>query len=164
MGRSSFTLLDSRAAKLLGRYGLTLSETLVPEQALKDRIARKLVPESVAGLFDQTSAEVARRLDLLGSELTAFDPTLTAALGKSRAKILYQLGKVQRKTELEALRRDGRASADAASLNGLLYPQEHLQERFHSILPFLAQRGLDLVDRLYDLVKVDCPDHRIVTL
>ncbi|MGH9592892.1 MAG: hypothetical protein ACRD5L_07355, partial [Bryobacteraceae bacterium] len=111
-----------------------------------------------------TSAEIGRRLDQLGSELTPFDPTLTAALGKSRSKILYQLGKVRRKTEIEALRRDARASAEATTLSSVLYPHGHLQERFYSILPFLAKHGLDLVDRLYDLVKVDCPDHRVVTL
>jgi uncharacterized protein YllA (UPF0747 family) len=164
MARASFTLLDARAAKLLERYCLSLSETLVSEASLKDRIARELVPDSLASRFEQTSAEVGQRLDQLGSELVTFDPTLTAALGKSRAKILYQLGKVRRKTELEALRRDGRAAAEAATLSGLLYPHGYLQERFYSILPFLAKHGLDLVDRLYDLVQVDCPDHRIVTL
>ncbi len=164
MARAGFTLVDARAAKLLERYGLSLTETLVPEASLKDRIARKLVPESLVSRFEHTSAEVERRLDQLGSELSPFDPTLTAALGKSRAKILYQLGKVRRKTEAEALRRDGRASAEAAYLSALLYPQGHLQERTYSILPFLAKHGMDLVDRLYDLVKVDCPDHRVVTL
>jgi uncharacterized protein YllA (UPF0747 family) len=164
MARASFTFLDARAAKLLARYRLALTDALVSEGALRDRIARALVPESVGNLFAQTSSEIERRLDHLGAELASFDPTLTASLGKSRAKIVYQLGKVRRKTELEGLRRDGRATAEAAYLSRLLYPHGHLQERFHSILPFLAQHGLDLVDRLYDLVKVDCPDHRIVTL
>ena len=43
----------------------------------------------------------------------------------------------------------------------MLYPHRHLQERFYSILPFLAQHGLGLVDRVYDAVELDCPDHRI---
>ena len=38
------------------------------------------------------------------------------------------------------------------------------QERFYSILPFLAQHGMDLVDRLYKIVQTDCPDHRVVTI
>ncbi len=164
LSRAGFTLVDRRASKLLNRYHLALTDTFVSEGALKDRIGRELVPDSLAGSFEQTSADVERRIDVLGSQLTSFDPTLTAALEKSRAKIVYQLGKLRRKTELEALRRDGRAAAEATYLNGLLYPHGHLQERFHSILPFLAEHGLDLVDRLYDLVKVDCPDHRVVTL
>jgi len=62
------------------------------------------------------------------------------------------------------LRRDARASEEARYLSALLYPHRHMQERFYSILPFLAQHGLDLVDRLYEVVQVDCPDHRVVTL
>ncbi|HEY2842044.1 MAG TPA: bacillithiol biosynthesis cysteine-adding enzyme BshC [Bryobacteraceae bacterium] len=162
--RASFTLLEGRAAKLLGRYGLTVPDALGPEESLKDRIARKLVPEAVARLFEETSSEFARQLDRLGGGLEHFDPTLAASLVKSRGKILYQLEKTRKKTGRETMRRDARASEEARYLSDLLYPHKHLQERFYSILPFMAQHGLDLRDRLYEVVRMDCPDHRIVTL
>jgi bacillithiol biosynthesis cysteine-adding enzyme BshC len=164
VSRTSFTLLDARAAKLLARYGLTLTDTLAPEESLKERIAHALIPPGVASLFEETSAEITRRLDRLGTGLETFDPTLAAALGKSRTKVLYQFEKLRKKTERETLRRDARASEEARYLSSLLYPQRHMQERFYSMLPFLAQHGLDLVDRLYDVVQVDCPDHRVVTI
>lgn len=164
VSRSSFTLLDARTAKLLSRYGLTLTDALVPEEALKERIAQALIPGPVADLFAETSAEVTRRLDRLNSGLEQLDPTLVAALSKSRAKILYQFEKMRKKTERETLRRDARASEEARYLNAMLYPHRHPQERFYSILPFLAQHGLDMVDRLYQVVQTDCPDHRVVTL
>jgi bacillithiol biosynthesis cysteine-adding enzyme BshC len=168
VSRASFTLVNARAAKLLARYGLTLPDTLAPEDALKERIAHALIPEAVASLFEETQTEITRRLDKLGAGLETFDPTLAAALGKSRTKVLYQFEKLRKKTERETLRRDARASEEARYLSSLLYPHRHLQERFYSILPFLAQHGaqhgLDLVDRLYDVVQVDCPDHRVVTL
>jgi hypothetical protein len=44
------------------------------------------------------------------------------------------------------------------------YPHRHPQERFYSILPFLAQHGLDLIDRLSDAVEPMCPDHRVYTI
>jgi bacillithiol synthase len=162
--RTSFTLLDARAAKLLQRYGLTLTDTLAPEEAVKDRIAHALIPAPVASLFEETQAEVTRQLERLGAGLDSFDPTLVAALGKSRGKILHQFEKMRKKAEREILRRDVRASEEARYLSSLLYPHRHMQERFYSILPFLAQHGLDLVDRLYEVVRVDCPDHRVVTL
>jgi len=46
----------------------------------------------------------------------------------------------------------------------MLYPHKHPQERFYSILPFLAQHGLDLIDRLSDAVDPMCPDHRVYTI
>jgi bacillithiol biosynthesis cysteine-adding enzyme BshC len=162
--RASVTLLDARASKLLTRYGLALTDILAPEEPLKERIAHALIPETVAGLFEETSAEVTKRLDKLGAGLEIFDPTLAAALGKSRAKIQHQLSKMRTKTERETLRRDARASEEARYLSSLLYPHRHMQERFYSMLPFLAEHGLDLVDRLYEVVQVDCPDHRVVTL
>ena len=164
VSRASFTLLDARAAKLMGRYGLTIPDTLTPEDSLKERIARTLIPEAVASLFEETSTEVTKRLDRLGDGLEKLDPTLAASSRKSRAKILYQFEKLRKKTERETLRRDARASEEARYLSALLYPHRHPQERFYSILPFLAQHGLDLVDRLYEVVQVDCPDHRVVTI
>ena len=108
--------------------------------------------------------EIARHLDQLTGHLQAFDPTLASAMGKSRAKILYQLERMGRKTARETLRRDARATADADHLANMIYPHRHPQERFYSILPFLAQHGLDLIDRLYDALEPMCPDHRVYTL
>ena len=115
-------------------------------------------------MFEETSADVTQRLDRLGAGLERLDPTLAASLTKSRAKILYQIDKTRKKAERETMRRDVRASEESRYLSALLYPHRHMQERFYSILPFLAQHGLDLVDRLYDAVQADCPDHRVVTL
>lgn len=161
--RCGFTLLDARAEKLLQRFDLSFLDVMVHADALRQRIARKLVPEELRGRFTETSANAARLLNALTGELLGFDPTLAAAAAKSRAKILYQLEKLRRKTEREALRRDDQAAADAAYLRGLIYPEGHMQERLHSILPFLAQHGLDLVDRLYAQARPDCPDHRVLT-
>ena len=77
-------------------------------------------------------------------------------------KIRYQLAKIERKAGREALRRNARAARDAASLYGLVYPERHLQERLYSILPFIAKHGTYLVERLYEVVQLDCPDHRLV--
>jgi len=164
VSRTSFTLLDARAAKLLARYRLALTDTLAPEESLKEKIAHALIPESVASLFEDASGEILRKLDRLGAGLETFDPTLAAALGKSRTKVLYQFEKLRKKTEREALRRDARASEEARYLSSLLYPHRHMQERFYSILSFIAQHGFELVDRLYEVVQVDCPDHQVVTL
>ena len=160
--RRGFTLLDARSEKLLTRFGLALPDVLVHEQALQGRIARRLVPDVLGGRFGSAAAEATRLLDELGNQLRGFDPTLAAATAKSRSKVLYQIEKLRRKTERETLRRDARASADAAYLRGLLYPEGHMQERLYSILPFLAQYGLNLVDRLYAQVQPDCPDHRVL--
>jgi len=157
-------LLDGHAAKLLARFHITVADTLVPEESLKARIAQALIPDGLVRHFEDTSAEFGVRLEQLATEVGAFDPTLGPAIGKGRAKILHQVDKIRRKTERETLRRDARASADAAYLGSLLYPHRHLQERLYSILPFMAEHGMDLAERIRDLAVLDCPDHRVVTL
>jgi hypothetical protein len=123
-----------------------------------------MVPDSLERAFADASGGVVRTLDALRGELDRFDPTLAAALDKSRAKILYQIEKIRHKSARETLRRDDRAAADARRLSGLLYPHRHLQERFYTILPFLAGHGLELIDQLYESVQPDCPDHRVLTV
>ncbi len=162
--RQSATLLDGRAAKLMDRYGISLPDFFAGEEALRERMARTLVPPQLGTAITQTRSKSQQTLDELSAALAAFDPTLEAALDKSRRKIAWQLSKIERKVAREALRRNERASTDAEYLNGLIYPQKHLQERFYSILPFLARHGLDLVDRLSETLTVDCRDHRVAVL
>jgi uncharacterized protein YllA (UPF0747 family) len=107
---------------------------------------------------------VAEALAALRNPMAAFDPTLAAALDKSTAKILYQLSKVERKTGREVLRRQEAASDDAARLSRLVAPHRHLQERFYSVVPFLAWYGSGLIRRLYDNVNLDSPDHILLPL
>ena len=69
-----------------------------------------------------------------------------------------------RKTASEILRRDQRAAKDAGYLMNLVYPHKHLQERFYSIVPFLAKYGWDLPQRLFENVQLTCPHHMVRTI
>ena len=162
--RAGFTLLDARTAKLLSRYKLDVLDVCVHPDKLRDRIAAVLVPEELHRALDQTTGDIAARLETLAGKLEAFDPSLAKSLGRSRAKILYQLGKIQHKTARETLRRDDRARAEAEYLMGSLYPHRHLQERFYSVLPFLAEQGFELIPELLDAVQLACPDHQVLRL
>ena len=62
------------------------------------------------------------------------------------------------------LARDERASHDTAYINGLIYPNKHLQERFYSIVPLLAKHGPELIGQLYEGIHLDCPDHQMLVV
>lgn len=164
LSRSGFTLLDVKSHKLMARYGLTLSSFFHGEESLREAIARKLMPTDLIAEFEQVRNSTAASLDGLRSDVTAFDSTLAAALDKSRAKILYQLSKMEQKTARETFRRNERADADAAYMARLIYPEKHLQERYYSILPFIAKHGPGLMDTLYEHVYLDCPDHKVLVV
>lgn len=165
VSRGGFTLLDARTAKLMERYGLTVPAFFHGEDGIREAIARKLVPPALTDEFGKVRRTVSQSVERLRGELTGFDPTLAAAVDKSSAKILYQLSKIERKAAHETLKRDKRAGDDAGYMSGLIFPDKHLQERYYSILPFLARNGVsDLMDTLYEHVRLECPDHQVLVV
>ena len=159
VSRSGFTLFDSRSAKLMERYRLRPKDFFHGMEPLREQIASRLIPETLDRHFDEVSQNTSESLDKLNRAILEFDPTLAAALEKSRTKIAHQLTKMRAKVARETLRRSERAADDAEYLYNTFYPEKHLQERFYGMLPFLARHGLDLIDQLYDSVRLDCPDH-----
>lgn len=164
LSRAGFTLLDARAAKLMDRYGLTLPDVFHGEERVRDQIAGRLVPSELMHEFGEMERSAADSLTRLRDHLAAFDSTLAASADKTRAKILYQLSKIERKTARETLRKNNRAADEAAYVSGLIFPEKHLQERLYSILPFVAQHGPGLMDTLYENISLECPDHRILVV
>ncbi len=162
--RTGFTLINTRARKLMDRYQLRLESFFGGEDALSEEIAGRLTPPEVASAIASARATTDSSLAQLRGSVAAFDTTLAEALDRGSAKIRYQLEKLERKVGRETMRRNLRAQEESAYLNGLLYPHKHLQERFYTILPFLAQHGTEIVAELYNNVRLDCPDHHIVYL
>jgi len=162
--RAGFTLLDERTEKILSRYGLTIVDTLIHETALRERLAAKLIPADVIEKVAQLRQRIGGEVETLYAVVQALDPTLEKVLAKSSAKMIYQLDKMQRKTARQALQRDEQAQRHAEFLHHSLYPHRHMHERFYSILPFLAQHGMDLIERIYEHVEVSCPDHQVLPI
>jgi bacillithiol biosynthesis cysteine-adding enzyme BshC len=164
VARNGFTLLDARTSKLMKRYGLSLPDFFHGDESVRDTISQKLIPPALTQQFGEIQQATAVSLQRLRNDLVAFDESLAFAADKSRAKILYQLSKIERKTAREALNRNQRAAEEATYMSGLIYPGKHLQERLYSILPFLAKHGLALTETLYERIRLDCPDHRVLVV
>ncbi|HYA16386.1 MAG TPA: bacillithiol biosynthesis cysteine-adding enzyme BshC [Bryobacteraceae bacterium] len=162
--RVGFTLIDERGRKRMARYGVGPADLFVREQVLHDRIAKRLVPQSLRDSLQHTRAGVEAALSCFASDLDKFDGSLASALKTSRRKIEYQMGKIERKTAAQIMARDEQATRDAALLSGLVYPETHLQERFYSILPLIAKFGPGLIDELHAAIRIDCPDHQFAVV
>jgi uncharacterized protein YllA (UPF0747 family) len=162
--RAGFTVLDNRSQKRIDRYGLTLANFFHGKDGLRERIAAALIPADLSLRMRDTVVDVDAAVERLRMRLLDFDPTLAKALSTSARKIRHQVAKIEAKTGREAMRRDERASRDAASLYGLIYPERHLQERLYSILPLVAKHGFDLIDRVYESIRIDSADHGLLVL
>ena len=162
--RAGFTILDERAQKRMRRYGLGSADLFSGERALGDNIGRRLTPPRLKQRLDDTQAAFTTALDALSGDLKKFDISLAGALETSRRKIEYQAGKIVAKTTRRILERDEQAVRDARALSGFAFPEKHLQERFYSVIPFLAMFGMEVIDDLYSAVQIECPDHQMITL
>jgi bacillithiol biosynthesis cysteine-adding enzyme BshC len=162
--RAGFTLIDERAAKRMGKYRLSPTDLMTRADVLQQRIAGQLVPGALQDRLARTNLEIGKALDSLSAELQRFDVSLVNALATSRRKIEHQAGKIARKTAAQILAKDQQAQRDAASLHGLVFPENHLQERLYSFIPLLAKFGPDLVAQVYEHVKTECPDHQFAVV
>ena len=162
--RASFTLLDSRTAKLLGKYGLSLTDCMTYDADFRARMAARLTPPQLRAQFERQRTAVDRALGELRGSLGHFDPTLAEALDRSARKIRYQFEKIEGKAGREILRRDERSGDDADRLAAWLYPHRSQQERRYSILSFQARFGERLYDEIYEAIRPECADHQALVL
>ena len=162
--RNSYTLLDRKSEKIVQRYHLSPPQLLGPREQIESRIAASLVPPEMLDEFHSIHSTVDGALIKFRSHLSAFDPTLEDSAQKSAAKVRYQLEKLSHKAAKEAMRRNEQALRSAEYLANFVYPHRHLQERFYSIVPFLAKYGMDLPGQLLNETQLVCPDHIVRTL
>lgn len=162
--RAGFTLVSPHTLKLLHRYKLELTDFFHGEEKLREKAAGALVNPQLLGRMDESRAAALLSLGRMSNDLKSFDPSIAKALGRSRRKIEYQFDKIARKVGREALLRSDRAGHDVAALTHLLFPRHRLQERLYSGLVQVAQFGPDLAQRIYQEMKLDCADHRVLVM
>jgi len=164
MPRAGFTILDEKSAKHMRRYGLAAADVFADERTLGDAIGRRLVPQQLKRSLENTQSAFTVALNALEADLAKLDPSLVAALANSRKKIEYQAGRLVAKTTRRIYERDEQAARHARQLSGFVFPAKHLQERYYSVLPFLAQFGMGFIDDVCAATQIGCPDHQFLTL
>ena len=134
---------------------MTVAQVMAHEGALKERIARALVPR-VGGAVARSGDGESHR----GSSTTCngIARSLRSHARRRRWARAARRSCIRSKSSGARPRAKPcaamtRASADARHLAAMLYPHRHPQERFYSILPFLAQHGLDLSIGFTDAVE-----------
>jgi bacillithiol biosynthesis cysteine-adding enzyme BshC len=139
--RPGFTLVDTKAAKLLRTYKLKVEDIWAGSQEVRRRMELVSVPNQISRDFDRNHKQVMRMLDQLKDQVLKLDPTLEGAVETARRKIDYQIDKLRRKTGRAQDAKAGLLSGHESFLEHLLYPHKTLQSRELCLLPFLARWG-----------------------
>ena len=141
LSRPGFTLVDTKAAKLLRTYKLKVEDIWAGSQEVRRKMELASVPKQVSRDFDRNHKQVMRMLDQLKDQLQELDPTLRGSVETARSKIDYQIDKLRRKTGRAQDSKAGLLSGHEDFLEHLLYPHKTLQSRELCLLPFLARWG-----------------------
>ncbi len=162
--RFSATLMEPKAASLLERYSLRLTDVFEGPERLRETLAERALPADLKAAFEGAEKSLEQCLARIVTSLEHLDPTLVDAAQNAGSKMHYQLDRLQGKAARAELLRNEVLDRHAGLLNNLLFPQKNLQEREIAGVSFLARHGMELLERLYQAANGSCPDHQVVWL
>jgi bacillithiol synthase len=163
--RADFTVLATKADKLLQKYRLCIENIWPGPQELRRQMEAVSLPKQLAEGFDQKKTLIESTLTELGEDVQKLDATLAGAVTTAREKMTFQLEKLREKTGRALDERAGIIGEHMEFLENLLYPNKTLQSRTLCFLPFLAQWGQDGLKELRELAgSANLKEHRIARI
>ncbi len=155
--RAGFTLVDTKAQRLLKQYNLEVEDVWTGPQELRKRLSKASVPENISTLLDENGTEIKKRLQQWSEAVAILDPTLKDAVETAQQKINYQAEKLQQKIGRALDHKLNVLAAHEEFLSNLLYPEKNLQSRELCFLPFAArwgQQGFEEIERHSSLKNI----------
>jgi bacillithiol biosynthesis cysteine-adding enzyme BshC len=149
--RAGFTLIDTKAGKLLRKYELAVEEVWAGSQDLRHKMEKQSLTGLLADDFERDQKQIAEMLAKLGEKIEALDATLKNTVEKTREGIEFHLDKLRRKAGMALDQKAGLLAAHEQHLESLLNPHKVLQERELCLLPFLARWGAGALSELQKL-------------
>src|SRR6266404_1214464 len=73
--RTGFTLVDTKAQRLLAQYGLAVEDVWNGPQELRKRLSKASVPENVSSLLEENGNEIRKRLQQWSELVSVLDST-----------------------------------------------------------------------------------------
>ena len=162
--RFSATVVEPKLQGLLERYGLALTDVFAGEEALREKIAARILPPELQSAFERAGAGLEASLGEIRKALVRLDKTLAEAADNAGAKMQHQLESLRGRAARAELRQSEIAGRHAQQLSGSLYPNKNLQERETAGVAYLARHGTDLLREIYTSLHTDCHDHQVITL
>jgi bacillithiol synthase len=162
--RFSATLVDSKPASLLERYGLNLVDLFPGPESLRELLATRALPSELQSAFESAEASLKQSIGKIRSALERLDKTLVDATDNAASKMQHQLESLRTRAARAELRQTEVLTRHAELLSHALYPNKTLQEREIPGIYFLSRHGTEILRGLYDSIHADCLDHQVITL
>jgi bacillithiol biosynthesis cysteine-adding enzyme BshC len=156
------TLIEPRAAKLLDRYQLSLTDMFNTPEKTRELVAARALPDSILKSFDSAAEHLEQALALLQGPLEKLDRTLVDAAENAGSKMRYQLQGVRDKAARAEARKNTEVLRHADELITALYPNKELQEREVGAAYFLLKYGRGVVEQIKSAARTGCGEHQVI--
>jgi bacillithiol biosynthesis cysteine-adding enzyme BshC len=148
LSRAGFTLVDSKAQRLLHQYDMTVEDVWAGSQTVHLKLGAANIPAKLSARLQKDAEKIHKLLEGWREPIAAIDPSLKFTIEKTQRKISYQTEKLRQKTGWARDKKSSVLAGHAEFLNNLLYPNKTLQSRQLCLLPLLARWGMEGLDAL----------------
>jgi len=148
LSRAGFTLVDSKAQRLLEQYEMTVEDVWAGSQSVRRKLGSANIPDNLNAKLEKGSAQIRKVLEDWAGPVVKIDPSLKSTIEKAQRKISYQTEKLRQKAGWARDQRSHVLAGHAEFLSNLLYPNKALQSRELCLLPLLARWGMEGLDAL----------------
>jgi bacillithiol synthase len=124
--RQSFSMVESRHAKTLARYGLEFTDLFAGIEQNLSKIVDEYLSKDTAQLIAEVEEKINIELNRLDQNLSQIDPTLADNLATRRRKIIYHIGAIKNKFHHSQYRRDATFRRQIESMFAALLPHQSL--------------------------------------
>jgi bacillithiol synthase len=162
--RQSFTVVESKHAKTLNKYGLELKDLFDGIDVLQPKIVEKFLNAEMTQIFVDAEQNIEKELERLDKNLSLLDPTLADNLANRRRKIIYHIANLRSKFHIAQMKKDEVIHRQIEAAFASLFPNKGLQERTLNIGSFVNRHGVYFIDWIYQAIDLDDKDHRIIYL
>lgn len=164
--RLSATLLTPAIATVMDRHEIAVKDVFAAKtvDGLTQRLGARAMPiegkRKVAAVGNAMDAE----LTALTEYMAAMDASLGRAALVSASKMRYQMNRLRRMAATYEAQKDASLRKHATAMCLHVFPEGHAQERVIGGVWFLAQAGMEVVDRFVTEAAAMCVGHEVVRL
>jgi bacillithiol biosynthesis cysteine-adding enzyme BshC len=139
--RAGFTLVDSKAQRLLEQYKITVEDVWAGPQAVHLKLGAANVSAKLDAKLAKDSEKIQKLLEGWREEVTKIDPSLKSTVENAQRKITHQAEKLRQAAGWARDKKSNVLAGHAEFLSNQLYPNKALQSRELNFLPLLARWG-----------------------